>query len=55
MEPSQSSYKTHFQGKSHGAALLRMSSEMVAPVELKHKECKRGMGSEKAPIQYVSD
>eukprot|EP00804_Cyclotella_cryptica_P007125 CCRYP_014513-RA/>CCRYP_014513-RA protein AED:0.12 eAED:0.65 QI:0/0/0/1/1/1/2/0/396 len=32
-----------------------MSSEKIAPIGLKHQECERGRGGEKAPILYVPD
>eukprot|EP00804_Cyclotella_cryptica_P013386 CCRYP_005149-RA/>CCRYP_005149-RA protein AED:0.19 eAED:0.19 QI:0/-1/0/1/-1/1/1/0/100 len=32
-----------------------MSSEKIVPIGLKHQECKRGRGGEKAPIRYVQD
>ncbi len=50
----QSTYKALFQGRL-GTALSRMSSEKVAPTGLKHQECKRGRGGEKAPIRYVPE
>ena len=32
-----------------------MASEKLAPIGLKHQECERGRGGEKAPIRYVPD
>ena len=32
-----------------------MSSEKTAPTGLKHQECERGRGGEKAPIRYVPE
>lgn len=32
-----------------------MSSEKIAPTGLKHQECERGRGGEKAPIRYVPE
>ena len=46
-------YKLLLQGMSLGAALSRMSSKKVAPVGLKHQECKCRRGSEEAPIHYL--
>ena len=55
VDPPRSSYKALFQGTSLGTALSRMSSEKVAPAGLKHQECERGRGGEKAPIRYVPE
>ena len=55
VDPPRSSYKALFQGTSLGIALSRMSSEKIAPTGLKHQECERGRGGEKAPIRYVPE
>ncbi len=55
VDPPRSSYKALFQGTSLGTALSRMSSEKIAPTGLKHQECERGRGGEKAPIRYVPE
>ena len=55
VDTPQSSYKALFQGTSLGTALSRMSSEKIAPMGLKHQECERGRGGEKAPIRYVPE
>ena len=55
VDTQRSSYKALFQGTSLRTALLRMSSETIAPTGLKHQECECGRGGEKAPIQHVPE
>ena len=53
VDAPQRSSKALFQGTSLRTALSRMSSENIAPTGLKHQECERRRGGEKATIQYV--
>ena len=55
VDAPQSSYKALFQGTSLRTALSRISSEKIAPTGLKHQECERRRGGEKAPIRYVPE